>query len=64
MRDKTHDEQIVRWAEYVKNNPKQWKAKVKPFIDNQIIIARRFYQKLGETAEGKEKIKLILAERI
>ncbi|HJX50629.1 MAG TPA: hypothetical protein VJ438_04150 [Candidatus Nanoarchaeia archaeon] len=64
MRDKSHDEQIIRWAEYVRNNPEKWKAKVKPFIDNQIIIARRFYKKLGETEKGREKIRLLLNERI
>jgi hypothetical protein len=57
MRDKTHLEQIERWAEYVKNNPDKWKAKLKPFLDAQIIMARRFYKKLAETEEGRIKIK-------
>ena len=34
MRDKTHNEQIERWAIYVKENPNEWKKKVKPFIDS------------------------------
>ena len=51
-----HQEQIERWAEYVKNNPSKWKAQLKPFLDAQIIMARRFYKKLAETQEGKEKI--------
>ena len=29
-RDKTHIEQVVRWANYVKNNP-GWKKELKPF---------------------------------
>ena len=41
-RDKSHDDELVRWAEYVKKNPDKWKAKLKPFLDSQIIIARRF----------------------
>jgi hypothetical protein len=41
-RDKSHDEELVRWAEYVRENPDKWKAKLKPFLDSQIIIARRF----------------------
>ncbi len=59
MRDKTHNEQIERWAEYVRDNPDKWKSKIKDFIDAQIIISRRFYKKLAETKEGKEKIKLL-----
>jgi hypothetical protein len=58
MRDKTHSEQVERWANYVKNNP-DWKKKLKPFLDSQIIISRRIYKKLSETEEGKEKIKMI-----
>jgi len=41
-RDKSHDEELVRWANYVKENPEKWKAKLKAFLDAQIIIARRF----------------------
>ncbi len=59
MRDKTHEEQVERWAEYVKSHPNDWKAKLKPFLDAQIIIARRFYKKLAETKEGREKIELL-----
>lgn len=58
MRDKTHAEQIKRWAEYVKNNP-DWKKKLKPFLDSQIIIANRFYNNLAQLPGGKEKIKLL-----
>ena len=59
MRDKTHIEQVERWAEYVKNNPETWKKELKPFLDSQIIIARRFYKELAQTPEGKEKINLL-----
>jgi len=55
MRDKSHMEQVERWANYVKNNS-DWKIKLKPFLDSQIIMAQRFYKKLGETEEGKKKI--------
>mgnify|MGYP001567784725 CR=1 FL=1 len=55
-RDKTHYEQIERWAKYVKENPDNWKFEFKPFIDSQILIARRFYKKLSETPEGKVKL--------
>jgi len=60
MRDKTHNEQIERWANYVKENPDKWKSKIKPFLDSQIIIARRFYKNLSQTENGKEKIDLLM----
>jgi len=56
MRDKTHLSQIERWAKYVKENPDKWKAKVKPFMDSQIITSRRFYKNLTQTEEGRKKI--------
>ncbi len=58
MRDKSHIEQVERWAEHVKNNP-DWKQQLKPFLDAQIIMARRFYNKLAQTPKGREKIKLL-----
>ena len=57
MRDNTHNEQVERWAEFVRENPNKWKAKLKPFLDAQIIMARRFYKKLSMTEGGREKIK-------
>jgi len=59
VRDKTHTEQVERWARFVKENPEKWKPKFKEFIDSQIIISRRFYKKLSQTKEGKNKIKLL-----
>ena len=58
-RDKSHSEQIERWAEFVRDNPDKWKPKFKDFIDAQIIMSRRFYKKLAETEEGREKIRLL-----
>ncbi len=62
-RDKTHQEQIERWAKYVKENL-DWKKKLKPFLDGQIIIARRAYKNLSETEEGKRKINLIKENKL
>ncbi len=61
MRNKTHDEQVERWANFVKENPGKWKEKVKPFLDAQIEIARRFYKKLNSTEEGKKIARELLA---
>lgn len=55
-RDKSHEEQIERWAEFVRNHPEEWKSKIKPFIDGQILMARRFYANLLETPDGLTKI--------
>ena len=62
-RDKSHDEQIERWAVFVRDNPGEWKSKIKPFIDAQIIMSRRFYKNLSETEEGKRKIELLIKNR-
>ena len=59
MRDKTHEEQIKRWAKFVKDNPLKWKKELKPFLDSQIIMARRFYAKMAETKEGRKKIEML-----
>ena len=59
MRDKTHTEQIERWAKYVKDNPSKWKEKLKLFLDAQIIMSRRFYSKLAATKDGRKKIEML-----
>ncbi len=56
MRDKSHEEQIERWAEFVREHPNEWKAMVKPLIDSQILMAQRFYNKLLKEPLGKEKL--------
>ena len=55
LRDKSHQEQIERWARYVRDNS-NWKEKLKPFLDGQIIMARRAYKTLSETKDGKRRI--------
>ena len=55
MRNKTHNEQIERWAKYVRKNPK-WKKELKQFLDAQLIIARRVYDNLKNSEEGRRKI--------
>lgn len=57
MRDQTHMDELERWARYVKENPDKWKSKIKPFLDSQIIMSRRFYKNLAKTNKGREKIK-------
>lgn len=58
MRDKTHMEQVERWARFVRDNPRSvWKAEVGPLIDAQIMMAERFYSRLEKTPGGREKIR-------
>ncbi len=52
---------IKFWANYVKTHgDEEWSKQQNVLIDSQIIIARRFYKKLGETEEGRKKIKELL----
>ena len=64
MSDKRHAEQVERWAKYVKENPDKWKSKVKPLIDSQILMSRRFFGNLAKTNGGKEKIEKLRNLRI
>jgi hypothetical protein len=58
MRDKSHSEQVIRWAEYIKKHPRSvWIKEVKPLIDSQIIMANNFYERLAKTEGGIEKIR-------
>jgi len=61
---KEHEEQIERWAEYVKNSNGVWKAEHSSFIDSQINKANEFFEKLAKTEEGREKIKELKAMKI
>ena len=65
MRDRTHSEQVTRWAEYVKKHPRSvWIKEVKPLIDSQIIMANNFYESLSKTEGGIEKIRKLRETRI
>ncbi|MBM3308792.1 MAG: hypothetical protein FJY77_00920 [Candidatus Altiarchaeales archaeon] len=58
MRDKTHMEQVERWALFVKTHPRsEWIKHVKPLVDSQITMAERFYRKLKKQKNGAEKIR-------
>ena len=57
-RDASHGEQIERWAKFVRDNP-NWRRQFIKFSDAQITMARKAYQKLAQTEEGRKKIKLL-----
>jgi len=57
-RDRTHTEQVERWANFVKTHPRSvWIKHVGPLVDSQIIMANRFYERLSKTEGGMEKIR-------
>jgi len=65
MRDKTHSEQIVRWARFIKTNDiSVWKKAVKDLTDSQIIMANRFYSNLIKTEKGKLKAERLLKRKL
>lgn len=46
-KDKTHDEFIEKWANYVKNQPRKvWKKQLNEFIDAQYQKSEEFYKRL------------------
>lgn len=49
---------VEYWANYIKtHNDREWSGQQKSLIDAQFIMSARFYKKLAETPEGREKIK-------
>jgi hypothetical protein len=57
MRDKTHEEFLVKWANFVKTHPNEWKQQHTEFINAQIEMANSFYERLSKTPGGMKKIK-------
>jgi hypothetical protein len=56
MRDKTHDDFIERWVNFMKNNPNKWKKIHTEFINSQFEMHERFLINLLKEKNGKEKI--------
>ena len=52
----THEEQIERWAEFVRRNPKKWKALHSEFINSIFANQMRIYKKLSKTHEGRKRL--------
>ena len=62
QRDRTHAEQVERWANFVKTHPRSVRIKqVRPLVDSQIIMANRFYERLSKTEGGMDKIRTLCA---
>ncbi len=56
MRDKSHLEQVQKWAAFVRENPTAWKKIHTPFINAIFEKNREFVQRLLKTPHGKEKL--------
>ena len=64
-RDKSHMEQVERWAEFVRDNPiSKWKPAINDLIDSQYEIAQRFYKNLEKTEKGREIFERLKKERL
>ncbi|MFH1324847.1 MAG: hypothetical protein ABIH64_06370 [Nanoarchaeota archaeon] len=56
--NKSRDEQIIRWANYVRSH-KDWKRTHTDFINAQFIKYSNFIKRLVKTENGKEKLRLL-----
>ncbi len=53
---KEHQEQIERWAIFVKNNPTKWKKIHTEFIDSIFDKHEQFRERMLKLPGGKEKL--------
>ncbi len=56
MRDKSHNDQIERWAKFMLENPDKWKKFHTEFINAQFEHSDRVIENLSKTKGGKETI--------
>jgi hypothetical protein len=56
MRDKTHMENVEKWAKFVKENPNKWRKIHDEFINAQFKMHKQFITRLLKTSRGKEKL--------
>ena len=52
------EDQIERWANYVRNNP-DWKSIHTKFINAQFIKHKAFIERLLKQPDGKKKLELL-----
>ena len=65
MRDKIHMEEVVRWAEFVRNNPRsKWKKAVNLLINATYQKADEFYKRLEKSERGREILDRLKKERL
>ena len=57
----SHDDQIVRWAQFVRNNP-GWKKIHTEFINAIFDKHDKFRERLLQTPNGKEKLQKLYSK--
>ena len=56
MRDITHEDFVIRWAKFVRDNPNKWRKIHTEFINSQFKMNEDFLKRLSKEKDGKEKI--------
>ena len=65
MRDKIHDESLVKWAEFVRTAPREkWKKPVNVLINSTYQKSHSFYVRLLESEKGRKILERLKAERV
>lgn len=65
MKDKSHMEAVEKWAEFVKNNPREkWKKSVNLLVDATYSKSNDFYKRMEKTEKGREILRRLKNERI
>jgi len=65
MRDKTHNDFIEKWADFVRTHDREiWKREQNRFIDAQIMMARAFFARMCLNKEGREIIQRLKEEKL
>lgn len=52
----SHEDQIVEWANYIKQNPSKWRAQHTQFLNSQIEMANAALERIKKQKNGKQKI--------
>ena len=56
MRDISHEEFVIRWANFIKKNPNKWRKIHTRSINAQFEMNRKFLKNLSKQPDGAEKI--------
>ncbi|MGK0232651.1 MAG: hypothetical protein ACI9P9_000745 [Patescibacteria group bacterium] len=64
MRDKSHNRQVEKWANFILANPTKWRKQHTAFINAQIENANNFYKRLYTQPNGKEIIASLREARL
>ncbi len=65
MRESSHDEALVKWAEFVKTSPREkWKPQVNLLINATYEKSAEFYKRLEKSEKGREILARLKEERL